>query len=81
MKWFMIIIFAEWEPIPAHIFPSPSFNSLDHCIEEVSDLSNIPKYAKEIYDEYDMPLTMESIGCLSEDDLRELNDMLKGEKI
>lgn len=67
MKWFLVVMFMEWEQYPIYMFTEPTFESREECIASAMDPNEIPKYLNQLLLAYGRPMSVQGINCITED--------------
>lgn len=74
MKWFIVVLFMEWEQYPIYVFTEPTFDSREECMESIKNPNHVPAYVSKLLLEYGRPMPIKGINCIDENLYRQLKD-------
>jgi len=82
MTWFLLVLFAQWEEVPAFVFTNPTFETQEECMESMQNQEDIQKYVQRLVIEFARPMPIVGVACINEQQLqRDLIPYLEGKAI
>ena len=71
MTWFLLVLFAEWEQVPAYVFTEPTFKTQEECMESMQNREHIANYVRRLVIEFARPMPIVAVACIDENQLQE----------
>ena len=71
MTWFLLVLFAQWEEVPAYVFTDPAFESQEECMESMQNRKHIEGYVQRLVIEFARPMPIVAVACINEKQLQE----------
>jgi hypothetical protein len=82
MTWFLLVLFAQWEEVPAFVFTNPTFETQEECITSLKNPVDVEKYVHRLVIEFARPMPIVGVACINEEQLmQDLAPYLKGQAI
>ena len=82
MTWFLLVLFAQWEEVPAFVFTNPTFETQEECMESMQNRDQIQAYVRRLVIEFARPMPIVGVACINEEQLkRDLIPYLEGQAI
>lgn len=82
MTWFLLVLFAQWEEVPAFVFTDPTFETQEECMASMQNQEDIQKYVRRLVIEFARPMPIVGVACINEQQLqRDLIPYLEGQAI
>lgn len=72
MKWFVVILFADWVEYPIYVFTDTSFTSREECVENVMNPENAVTYLNHLFLTFGSPMPIQAVNCIDETILNQL---------
>ncbi len=79
MKWFILVLFFNQPDF--YVFTEPTFDSEDVCVGSITDPQHYPILVEKLLQEYTQPRKIQSVLCISEEELKDLLTAISSQSV